>query len=412
MLNPDELEGEVDHSFFDSDCHDDSNVGQKTIEEDLKGEKQNPGTHNWEPAKPPEHLAVELSPGNERTGTHLRQVEINKTGQKSDVSSYPNEAKHEGSNPHSKRPSGAFLALLANMPNAEENQSVTETGKGALAFTAESRKKNPKFLRKKSKNVASVSKEANIDSESCCSTQSGNSHSKPIKSVRRKARGPAESQDLPNWSTDESSLVSEVTPPFSPEPGSQEADLNTDGYECSFRLESQLEKKLVLQSPIRRPGKNYTFSRTEVQRIDLENQRLLQRISNAYSGIRLEKKARKKINEPNISPVVYLPHSALNRQRKQRRIDEENLALLKKLESTKPSPWLSRTKLLADHQRLKGYVGASSYPASRISCSRTRNTSSALRSSTALSSRAAHPNSSSTSAPSSSKLSSSRPAWC
>ncbi|MEQ2219239.1 hypothetical protein XENOCAPTIV_014690, partial [Xenoophorus captivus] len=350
------------------DCDDGRNVGQKAIEKDLKTEKYSPRL----PAKHSDHLAVDLSPGTERTRRHLKQVENNKRGQTSDVSSVffrSNEAIHEAkedSNLQSKRPNGAFLALLANMPEVGDNQRPNETGNSASAFTANSKKKNEQSFGKPVKNPPPSSNESSTDadSESSCSSQRCNLSSsnlpKPTKSsIRRKARGTrrgsAESQDLPNISTDESDgSVTDVSPLSSPGSSSlqslsseaekeghevqqeqesvpssgfsnmhQEEDSNPDVDECE--LESQLEHKLALHCPRGRNRKNYSFSNDDVRRIDRENQRLLRELSRLSPGPRSEKAASKKTNVSNNSPVIHLSHSKLNRQREQRRIERENL---------------------------------------------------------------------------------------
>ncbi|MEQ2237505.1 hypothetical protein ILYODFUR_023701 [Ilyodon furcidens] len=254
------------------------------------------------------------------------------------------------------------------MPEVGDNQRPNETGNGASAFNANSKKKNEQSFGKPVKNPRPSSNEASTDadSESSCSSQRCNLSSsnlpKPTKSsIRRKARGTrrgsAESQDLPNSSTDESDgSVTDVSPLSSSGSSSlqslsseaekeghevqqeqesvpssgfsnmhQEEDSNPDVDECSFRLESQLEHKLALHCPGRRNRKNYSFSNDDVRRIDRENQRLLRELSRLSPGPRSEKAASKKTNVSNNSPVIHLSHTKLNRQREQRRIERENL---------------------------------------------------------------------------------------
>ncbi|XP_037502590.1 cilia- and flagella-associated protein 97 [Rhipicephalus sanguineus] len=74
--------------------------------------------------------------------------------------------------------------------------------------------------------------------------------------------------------------------------------------------------------------KNMSFSNEEVQRIDRENQRLLKRI--------LAQQNRPRPKFDSRTPSRLAP-SAINRQRQQRQIEVENLALLKRIESAKPS---------------------------------------------------------------------------
>ncbi|MEQ2163075.1 hypothetical protein GOODEAATRI_026478 [Goodea atripinnis] len=79
------------------------------------------------------------------------------------------------------------------------------------------------------------------------------------------------------------------------------------------------------------------------------------------------------------------------------------LAFLKRLESVKPTPGLSRSKQLADHQRQAGYLSVPSY-----------RSSGGLTSPRPVGSKAALTNtdSSSTPVPGLSKLGASRPTWC
>lgn len=259
MFTPSELEGEVDHSFFDSDGDSGRHVGEKAIEKDSKGEKQIPSTHKTVPAKDSEHLAVDLSPGNRRTRRHLKQVEKNKSGSTNDASSVsfiPKEPIHEGKDElylHSKRPSGAFLALLAEMPTDEDNQRPNEARKSALAFTANSEETNAQSSRKlvknqHHKNPIPTSNEASTDadSESSCSSQRGNlSSTKSLvrRKTRRTRRGSAGSQELPNsTSTDESDdSVTDVSPLSSPGSSSLQSlssEAEKDGHEVQQELGS------------------------------------------------------------------------------------------------------------------------------------------------------------------------------
>ncbi|MED6275469.1 hypothetical protein CHARACLAT_026841, partial [Characodon lateralis] len=86
-------------------------------------------------------------------------------------------------------------------------------------------------------------------------------------------------------------------------------------------------------------------------------------------------------------------------------------AFLKRLESVKPTPGLSRSKQLADHQRQAGYLSVPSY---RSSGGRSSRTSSGLTSPRPVGSRAplTDTDSSSTAVPGLSKLGASRLTWC
>lgn len=92
--------------------------------------------------------------------------------------------------------------------------------------------------------------------------------------------------------------------------------------------------------------KNMSFSNEEVQRIDRENQRLLKRI------LAQQNRPRPKFDSRTHS---RLPPSAINRQRQQRQIEVENLALLKRIESAKPSREVTSSQELAHVERSRSH---------------------------------------------------------
>uniref|UniRef100_A0A3P9NCZ4 Cilia- and flagella-associated protein 97 n=1 Tax=Poecilia reticulata TaxID=8081 RepID=A0A3P9NCZ4_POERE len=414
MFTSSELEGEVDHSFFDSDWDSGRNVGEKR-EKDSKMKKRISSTRQRESVKHSGHLT-------EETKRDLKEVENSKTDA-SLISFIPDEHIHEGKdelNFHSKRPSGAFPAMLADIPNDGDNKRQNDTRKSALAFPANSKEANEQSPRKLVKNQhpknsppSSNEASTDADSESSFSSQRGilnsSNLSKPTKSfVRRKTRGTrrgsAESQDLPNMSTDESDgSVTDVSPLSSPDSGSlrslsseaekeghevqqepktlpsgafsnihEAVDSNTDVDECSSGLESHLEQKMVLHVSGGVVRKNYSFSNAEVRRIDLENKRLLQALSNISSGSKAEKNSKKSTSVPKGSSVAFYAHTAQVRDRQQRRIHQENLVLLKRLQSTQATPGMSRLEQLTDHQRRIEMPGYRTYSggSSRVSCSK------------------------------------------
>ncbi|XP_043969907.1 cilia- and flagella-associated protein 97 isoform X1 [Gambusia affinis] len=456
MFTSSELEGEVDHSFFDSDGDSGRNVGEKR-EKDLKMKKQIPSTLQRESVKLSGHLAVDLHSRTEKTKRHLKEVE-NKSGNKTDalsISFRQDEPIHEGKdelNLHSKRASGAFLTMTADIQSDGDNQRQNDTRISALAFPASSNEQMPRKLVKNQhpKNSPPTSNEASTDadSESSFSSQRGflnsSNLSKPTESfVRRKTRGTrrgsAESQDLPNMSTDESDgSVTDVSPLSSPDSGSlqslsseavkeghkaqrepktlpsgafsnvrQAVDSNPDVDECSSGLESHLEQKMVLQISGGFVRKNFSFTDNEVRRIDYENKRLLQALSNISSRSRAEKLPKKNASVSRGASVAFYPHSAQNRDRQQRRIQQENLVLLKKLQSTQATPGLRRAEQLADHQRRTSMPSyrAFSGGSSRLSCAfiRPRPVASSAALINTYTNR--------TSVPGSSTRSSSRPSW-
>ncbi|PRD29282.1 UNVERIFIED_CONTAM: cfap97 [Trichonephila clavipes] len=122
--------------------------------------------------------------------------------------------------------------------------------------------------------------------------------------------------------------------------------------------------------------KNFSFSNVEVRKIDHDNQILLKKIMAQQ-------------NRPKSSHLVssqVRSSSAVNRQKHQRQIEIENLALLKRLESTKASRNLSRSVLLRDYDRRTPGVfsrasSRSSYPNSCQSSLRNSNMTSGRSSS-------------------------------
>ena len=87
---------------------------------------------------------------------------------------------------------------------------------------------------------------------------------------------------------------------------------------------------------------NISFSNDEVRHIDLENQRLLKEIIKNKSKI--DAAPKRKTPRP-------ISASAINRSRRQRDIERENLQFLKRLQSVKPTVGLARETLLKDHMK-------------------------------------------------------------
>uniref|UniRef100_A0A8C5LNB4 Cilia- and flagella-associated protein 97 n=1 Tax=Leptobrachium leishanense TaxID=445787 RepID=A0A8C5LNB4_9ANUR len=120
----------------------------------------------------------------------------------------------------------------------------------------------------------------------------------------------------------------------------------------AFRhLDYKDQQSLVVDNSAAR-HKNYSFTNEEVQHIDRENQRLLRELSKQAAKPRSKSLTPKK----HIGVPVRLYHSTLNRQKEQQRIERENLALLKRLESVKPTVGMTRSEQLMDYQRQAGYL--------------------------------------------------------
>ncbi|XP_042341444.1 cilia- and flagella-associated protein 97 isoform X2 [Plectropomus leopardus] len=503
MFSPGELEGEVDHSFFDSDCDDRTRDEKEKMEKGLKAEKESPPAHERLLAKQTENTKndgslwtdgpqKQLTPDN-NSGSRAERNEKSsqsKEEERSRVSSKSlvrisnkvinnSSDSDEDSNLHSKRSKGTFMALLAEAREADckdvYSQSPNESEESLPSKHSDSKGKNkqsPKKLirnwRTRTPSPTSTESSVDADSENSYSSSSSDGRSsldspaplrpnKPSLSPgeRGSGVGSAGSQGVPISHTEESEdTVTDVSPLSSPdlsplqsldlnhteaEEGSlkeqkqqeesvpssglssihQDEDSDQDGDDCSLSLESQLGGKLVLRCAGGRNRKNYSFTNDEVQRIDRENQRLLRELSRHSPGSRPGSQTRKKTHLTNKSPHIRLSHSALNRQREQQRIERENLAFLKRLESVKPTPGLKRSEQLQDYQRHAGYLGGPSYSVCLSTTKKERCTSrtpSGPRptSSAHHSSRAASTSTESgrTSVPRSKKTGAARPAWC
>ncbi|XP_040002738.1 cilia- and flagella-associated protein 97 [Xiphias gladius] len=491
MFNPNELEGEVDHSFFDSDTDDGS------ISRDRGKKMGSPPAQERLHAKQTEKTKDCFSPRTDGTEKHLMRVKKNrsreerkgshqsKEEERSRASNVPPVAStsdkvinnssdsEEDYSLHSKSLNKTFMPLLAEARDVHDKdvytQSLNKTEEETLPSSAKhlgSKRTNEQSPKKLIRSWH-TSNEASVDADSESSSSSSSSGRsrlgsptlpKPKKSLlflgERRARVvSAGSRDLPAGRTESSDdTVTDVSPLSSPDisplqsldlnhteaeegkeeeeeeesvPSSglsnihQDEDSDQDVDECSLSSESHLEGKLVFLCPGRRNRKNYSFTNEEVRHIDRENQRLLRELSRISSGPRRGSVVGKKTNMAGNSPLIRLTHSAVNRQREQKRIERDNLALLKRLESVKPTPALRRSEQLADYQHQLGYLGAPSYPICGSTSRKERSTSRANASPRSASSAHHSPravstttDSSSTPVPRSKKLSAVRPAWC
>uniref|UniRef100_A0A7N5ZQ76 Cilia- and flagella-associated protein 97 n=1 Tax=Anabas testudineus TaxID=64144 RepID=A0A7N5ZQ76_ANATE len=332
MFNPSELDGEVDHSFFDSDGDDSSNTrdGGKVTEKGLKAEKESPSAHERLPVKPTEKIEVGLSPRSDGTKKHIEHVVYDEDG--SNQSQYETEEEALPSTKHSK----------------SRNKLST--------------KKQIRNWRTRSPSPTSTETSVDADSESSCSSNNGRSSlgSPTFPKSKKSSSIPRERK------TRSEDTVTDVSPLSSPDISPlQSVDLNDKVAAEESQQEQHKESKSAFvfgritahNSDPSLNRKNYSFSNDEVRRIDRENQRLLRELSRLSPGPRPGSVARKKTNVASSSPLNRLSHSALNRQREQQRIERENLAFLKRLESVKPTPGLKRSEQLADYQRQVGYLG-------------------------------------------------------
>ncbi|XP_026803404.3 cilia- and flagella-associated protein 97 isoform X2 [Pangasianodon hypophthalmus] len=174
---------------------------------------------------------------------------------------------------------------------------------------------------------------------------------------------PQQSFDLAPPTSTESTLPVPPTDTLETVDG-QQLDAKTDGEERSAVLNAggQLDRVMLVSSPgsasfsssrnsASRRRKNYSFTSEEVRRIEHENQRLLCELSRSST------RSSSRSTHRSSAPSFRLYHSAVNRQREQQRIQRENLAFLKRLESVKATPGMTRIEQLTDYQRQAGYLG-------------------------------------------------------
>ncbi|XP_030281535.1 cilia- and flagella-associated protein 97 isoform X3 [Sparus aurata] len=498
MFNPSDLEGEVDHSFFDSDC-DDSSVGRGDGKKIGKDKQNKPG-HEWQHAKQTKNTKGAWSPRTDGTQKHLKPVKNNSSSRaerKEDSCHSSEEERHraysisvscasakvinnssdgeEDFDLHSKISKGTFKSLSAEArevddkdvysqsPNESEEEILSSNVKHSKGRNKQTPKKRIRSRYNRSPSPTSTEASMDADSESSCSSSNRRSSLgspnllRPNKSSlspggSRIPVGSAGTRDVPASHKEESDdTITDVSPLSSPdssllqsldlnrteaEEGSlkeqqqeesvpssglgtlhQDEDSDPDEDEYSLSSVSQLGGKLVFHGSGGRNRKNYSFTNEEVRSIDHENQRLLRALSRLSPGPRPGSKAAKKAHMTSNSPLSRLSHSALNRQREQQRIERENLAFLKRLESVKPTPGLKRAEQLADYQRQVGYQGAPSYPVCVSTTKKGRSASKTHSGSRPVSS--AHHSSSSTTSdsaskpvPRSKKPGAARPAWC
>nr|XP_032833188.1 cilia- and flagella-associated protein 97 [Petromyzon marinus] len=113
---------------------------------------------------------------------------------------------------------------------------------------------------------------------------------------------------------------------------------------------------------VRRPLRsNYSFSEEQVRRIDRDNQRLLERLCR----LSLPPLPPPPVRRAGSGSVVMVPsrpyHTAVTRERALRRIQEENMLILRRLEAVRPTPGLSRAELLLQYSRQAAYMGGPSW---------------------------------------------------
>ncbi|XP_065675087.1 uncharacterized protein LOC136091432 [Hydra vulgaris] len=113
-------------------------------------------------------------------------------------------------------------------------------------------------------------------------------------------------------------------------------------FDSQSRPRSNRSNQSISGRKIRFPDsrQSMSFSNSKVRDIDAENHRLLKEI--------IKRKSDSSRSTTNM-PVRLQSASAVNRMRKQKEIERENLRLLGKIQSAKPTNGISRSELIKDH---------------------------------------------------------------
>ncbi|XP_023686496.1 cilia- and flagella-associated protein 97 isoform X2 [Paramormyrops kingsleyae] len=383
MYNSKDLEGEVDHSFFDSDS--------EVCAGAYKGSTQ--GVHHSGPSWGGEEQGGASSQGSQ-SPSEANEDRLPLKEPIRSSSPQPGRSPSEGRRSEDTRKNGTRVPSDTGS-SAEEREDEDEGEDGYELSEEESDEEPagrslggrsvPRRLSRKLRGSRSSSGSASSYSSSgSCSSEPESPFSRKPTSVPKCLAPPSpRCQSRPGACTtgESDDTVTDVTPLSTPDISPvQSFDLSIGGGrqegaghlasqhlrvpegsdpEAFLSLEQPADSSPHVEMPLGRARKNFSFSNEEVRRIDRENQRLLRELS-------------RQTPRPSSSAAVSgrgaasrLSHSALNRQREQRRIERENMAFLKRLEAVKPTSGLRRVEQLADYQRHAGYLGDPTHSAAQ-----------------------------------------------
>lgn len=288
MFNPSDLEGEVDHSFFDSDDGSPSRDGGKKLEKGLRAEKipsvpeelcgkqaeitqggWSPRTDRTKQLTPAENNESSRREESKQNNSHLKEEERSRAPSVSSVACTADNVVNNQSDKggdvdlHSKRPNRTFMTLLAEAKEVNYQdvycQSPNESEEDALQATAKhsgSKWRNKQSPKKRIRNRCTrspspTSSEASIDADSessCCGSKRRSSLdlSKPNKSSTSPRVSGIQVRSIGSWDvpanhTEESDeTVTDVSPLSSPDCSPlQSLDLNHTEAEEEILIEQQ-----------------------------------------------------------------------------------------------------------------------------------------------------------------------------
>ncbi|XP_078418433.1 cilia- and flagella-associated protein 97 isoform X3 [Cetorhinus maximus] len=374
------LEEEVDHSFFDSDCEGDAVGGIKR-----SSPRPRPRTRPARSGKPGSAAGEGRTSRSRRgqgaaeTGPEVAAEDRARPG--SSASSAPAStsaspsppASPSPSSPASNSPSPSVPASASPSPPASPSSSSSSSGKGT-SFPEEPQLKTTGSPNS-SADEAGSSEEGQGDIEARPSSQRSvpGNHSRSDEAADSDPDLDIVGSKLDCSSSSSSGKQSLCAPASQRKPksssksrkghikDSRQGKNQDDDAEAMMHLERRELRKIVADFPVRKDKKNYTFSNEEAKRIDHENQRLLHELT---------RKATKPVvvtSKAIVPSPVRVYHSTVNRQREQERIERENLAFLKRLEAVKPTKELRRSNQLMDYQRQMSFMESSYSQRSRPS---------------------------------------------
>ncbi|XP_069833836.1 cilia- and flagella-associated protein 97 [Dendropsophus ebraccatus] len=402
-------EGEVDHSFFDSDDEEKKQQGVSTL---------GPSTYEHKQDKDDSE-----SEDSERADEPQQGPSSNKTKEPSEETEYktPEPVLSQGpprpsSAVKSGRSSAQSLRIEATIPTGipqirrdfednyypDEDDSSEEESRSSRPKPTKQTNMGKKSMGKYSRDFpSSISSSDTEFSDTTSDDHTSKSYQSSKDRVPSSVRSPERrlyrpsGRDLRDYVDESEDTVTDVTPLSTPDISpiqsfdiaatsealkakvKRQENVRQESYETEnngkpdpkalqdamdlnqllkafMHLDKKDQERFSLDHPSVIPKKNYSFTNEEVRQIDRENQRLLKELSRQATKSKGKSLTPKRLN----TTPTRLYHSALNRQKEQQRIERENLALLKRLESVKPTVGMTRSEQLMDYQRQAGYLSS------------------------------------------------------
>ncbi|KAM4052576.1 cilia- and flagella-associated protein 97 isoform 1-T4 [Anomaloglossus baeobatrachus] len=396
-------EGEVDHSFFDCDGDEAKPQGVRALSSSTYEQKQN--KHDSESEDSERAEETQQGPSRRKTEELSKETKLKSP---EPLSSFA--APRPSSAVKSGRSSAQSVRIEATIPTGipqirrdyddnyypDEDDSSEEESRSSrpkpTKQTNMGKKSAAKYSRDFPSSISSSDTEfSDTTSDDHTSKSYQSSKDRPQSSVRSpecRLHRPSV-RDLRDYADESEDTVTDVTPLSTPdispiqsfdiaatkvqrqENVRQESyDPELDGKSTTKALQDSVDlnkllkafmhldkkdqERFSLDHPSIGLQKNFSFTNEEVRQIDRENQRLLKELSRHATKSKGKSFTSKKLN----TTPSRLYHSALNRQKEQQRIERENLALLKRLESVKPTIGMTRSEQLMDYQRQAGYLSS------------------------------------------------------